>query len=251
MSRLSSKERSMKVHLPLVALGLAAACGTALATEYGTVVSSTPITAQVAVPQQQCQDVQQIVPQRTSGGGALLGAIIGAAVGHNVGGGMGQAAATGLGMVTGAAIGDRVEANGTPPALATVRSCQNVTAYENRVVGYEVVYDYQGQRYSARLAQDPGRRIPLDVNVAPAGALAQAPVATAAPVYTQAPVYAAPVYAAPVYSYGAYGGYADAPLVVSPRLVIGGAWHGGHRDGWRDGWRDDDDRGGEREGWRR
>ena len=228
----------MKVHLPLVALGLAGACGTALATEYGTVVSSTPITAQVAVPQQQCQDVQQVVPQRTSGGGALLGAIIGAAVGHNVGGGMGQAAATGLGMVTGAAIGDRIEANGTPPALATVRSCQNITAYENRIVGYDVVYDYQGQRYSARLAQDPGRRIALDVSVAPAGTLAQAPVATATPVYAPAPLYASPVYS--------YGGYADAPLVVSPSLVIGGAWHGGHRDGWRDG-----DRGGEREGWRR
>jgi uncharacterized protein YcfJ len=242
MSRLSVKESTMKAHLPLVALGLAGACGTALATEYGTVVSSTPITAQVAVPQQQCQDVQQVVPQRTSGGGALLGAIIGAAVGHNVGGGMGQAAATGLGMVTGAAIGDRVEANGTPPALATVRSCQNGTAYENRIVGYDVVYEYQGQRYSAQLAQDPGRHIPLDVNVAPAGALAQAPVAATAPVYAQGSVYAP----APVYSYGAYGGYGYAPLVVSPRLVIGGAWHGGRRDGWRDC-----DHGGEREGWRR
>lgn len=53
----------------------------------------------------------EIVPvaNRTSGGGAILGAVIGGVLGHQVGGGTGRTAATAVGVVGGAVIGSQVE----------------------------------------------------------------------------------------------------------------------------------------------
>lgn len=217
----------MKTRIPFIAAGLAAACNAALAAEYGTVISSTPVTAQVAVPQQQCQYQQQLVQPRTSGGGAVLGAVVGGVLGNSLGGGFGRAAATGLGVVAGAALGNQVEANSTAPAEQAVRSCQTVTTYENRLVGYDVVYDYNGRRYTTRLAQDPGARIALDVSVTPAGS-----TATVAPALSGPPpvvAVAPPLVYAPAPAYGYYG-YADAPVVVAPSVAIGGYWDRGYLD---------------------
>ena len=133
---------------------LGALGGNAFATEYGTVVSSTPVMGQVAVPERDCIDQQVAVAPRSSGGGAVVGALIGGAVGNSVGAGMGRAAATAIGAVAGAAIGDQAEANAAPPAVSTVQRCRTVTRREDRVVGYDVVYDYGGSRRTARMAQD-------------------------------------------------------------------------------------------------
>jgi uncharacterized protein YcfJ len=215
----------MKTRIPFVAVSLAAACSMAMATEYGTVISSTPVTAQVGVPQQQCFDQQQAVQPRTSGGGALLGAVIGGVVGSRFGGGMGRAAATGVGVVAGAAVGDHVENSNTPVETTTVRNCTNTTAYENRVVGYDVVYEYNGQRYMSRMTQDPGQRIALNVNVTPEGnTVSTAPPPTVVQTVPVAPV----VYAAPQ-PYGYY--YGGPRVTVVPSFVFGG-YYGHHHHGW-------------------
>ena len=58
------------------------------------------------------RDVDQVeIRHGTSGGGALLGAIIGGVIGNQFGHGNGRAAATAVGVVGGAAIGDSVEEN--------------------------------------------------------------------------------------------------------------------------------------------
>src|SRR5471032_2887579 len=103
----------MKTRIPLVAICLASVCSAALATEYGNVVSSTPVTAQVAVPQQSCQNVTQVRAPKTSGGGAVAGALIGGLAGNAIGGGAGRALATGLGVVAGAITGNNIEAANT------------------------------------------------------------------------------------------------------------------------------------------
>jgi uncharacterized protein YcfJ len=184
----------MKHPLSLIALAMAAVCGSAGAAEFGTVVSSTPVTQQIAVPQQTCSEQQQLVQQQTSGGGAVIGAVVGGLLGHTVGGGLAKPAATGIGVVAGAAVGDHVEAGTTPPAETTVRNCQTATRIDSRVIGYDVVYDYHGQRYSARLAQDPGTQVPLNVQVTPA--VATVPTATVSTTTYVAPpvVYAEPYY---------------------------------------------------------
>jgi uncharacterized protein YcfJ len=202
---------------------LGAACfgGAAQAAEFATVVSSTPVSASVPVPRQVCSDGQQLVQQRPSGAGAVIGAIAGGVIGHNLGYGAGQAVATGLGAITGAAIGNSVEAGATPPVEVPVQRCQTVTTYENRVVGYDVVYDYAGQRYSTRMARDPGAQLAVsvqpvaaDATRVPAPAYAEpVPAVAPQPYYQPVPpvMYYQPappvVYMAPAIGFGYYGGY--------------------------------------------
>lgn len=228
-------------HLPakLAVTALCCAATGAWATEFGTVVSSTPVVASVPVTQQQCVDEPVVVQRPNTGAGALIGALAGAAVGNSFGGGAGRAVATGIGMVAGAAIGDQVEANGSPPVTTTAPRCRNVTRYENRTVGYDVVYDYHGERRSVRLAQDPGERIALDVSVAPAEGSWPSRRAPGLP----PPVYspsaevpyapsAPPVVYAPAHVYVPAPVYAPAPVYVQPwpAVVVSAGW------GWQGGW---------------
>ena len=168
----------------LAAAALAAAAS-ASAAEYGHVISATPILA--ATDGQRIACDERYVQQRPSGGGALLGALIGGVVGNQIGHGFGRAAATGIGAVAGAAIGNHAETGGHPG-----RDCRTV-GYENRVVGYDLVYEYRGQRYTTRTARDPGPRLAIDDRMA-GGAVP------------------------PASGYGAYdGGYAEsAPNDIDP-----------------------------------
>ena len=206
-------------------LGCAVFGPAAHAAEMASVISSTPVIASVPVARQVCSDGQQVVQQAPSGAGAVLGAIAGGVIGHNLGNGFGRAAATGVGAVTGAVIGSQVEANANPPAVVPVRSCQTVRADENRVVGYDVIYEYAGQRYSTRMARDPGRQFAVSVQPAENGAPAlPAPLAT-----EPAPPQVA--YDQPVPQTVYYGpGYYAAPWVY-PAPVIGLGF--GFRGHWR------------------
>jgi uncharacterized protein YcfJ len=225
---------------PALALIVAASAATivpaAFAAEYATVVSSTPVTAQVPVRRQVCSDSQQYVQQAPSGAGALIGAIAGGVLGNSVGGGFGRAAATGIGAVAGSVIGNQVEANANPVTEVPVRRCQMATRYENRIVGYDVMYDYAGQRYSTRMARDPGQRLAVSVQPADAaGGGLPAPV-TSAPVppagtatmatadEAPAPVDYQPL-PAPMYYY-------PAPYVyAAPAISFGFGYYGGWRGG--------------------
>ncbi|MEY5098524.1 MAG: hypothetical protein RJA36_1243 [Pseudomonadota bacterium] len=151
--------------------------------ELARVVSSTPVVQQVSEPQQVCTSTPVA---RSSGAGALLGAVAGGAVGNAIGAGSGNAAATALGVVGGAILGDRVEAGGSAPYVQDC-STQMVT---RSVSSYNVVYEYAGKQYSVLLPSDPGPT--LAVQVAPA-VLSAPPQAAAQPVMVAPP----PVYLAP------------------------------------------------------
>lgn len=222
----------MKIIIFLAAIGLATACGTALATEYGIVVSSTPVTVQVTVPREQCVDEQGYVQAPTSGGGAVVGGVLGGLAGHAIGAGAGRALATGIGVVAGAIAGNQVEAATTAPLPVTTSNCTYGLARETRIIGYDVVYDFNGQRRTARLARDPGDRVALDVtavaesqpnaDVRPQTRIVQAdsyPVPYP-PAYPPAP-YGAYPYGPPVYGDGPYG-YAGVPVYVGGQFVFGG-----------------------------
>ena len=254
-------------HLGCALLLLVAAGSAAAATEYGTIVSRTPVMGQVGVPERRCVDEPVAVPVRTSGAGAIVGAVVGGLVGSTMGGGGGRAAATAVGTVAGAAIGDHAEASNVAAAQqAVVQRCRTITRSEDRLVGYDVVYELHGVQRSARLPTDPGApgtRIAVEVNVAPVGAATRngTPVPPAgtqpppvvsstssshdtvvidegAPQANTAPpggVYAPPpvVYGTPYpYYYGpGYYGYYGAPaIVIGARWGYGyGHWHGhGH-----------------------
>lgn len=131
------------------------------------VVSSTPVVAQVSVPQEVCYDELQTREVQSSGAGALLGAVAGAAVGNAVGKGSGRAVATGVGLIGGAILGNHIENRGRPTETQTVRKCEQETRYENQVVAYNVTYEINGQRYSTQMPHEPGNTIAVQMTVSP------------------------------------------------------------------------------------
>ncbi len=137
-------------------------CLPAQAQEIGNVISRTPVYQQVAVPRQVCTQTQFSVPGQTSGAGAVMGAIAGGAIGNAIGKGEGRALATMIGVIGGAIAGDKVEG---PQAAQTQtqQTCTTQQIYENRLMGYNVVYEFAGKQYTVQLPKDPGPTIKLQV----------------------------------------------------------------------------------------
>lgn len=209
-----SKVKSMKnvLLVPFVLL----ASGLVSAQELGQVISSTAVLQQVAIPRQVCSVEQVAVERPKSGAGAVMGAVAGGALGNAVGSGGGRAAATVIGILGGAMMGDRIE--GTPQAqVQNVERCNTQTFYENRAVAYDVVYEYAGKRYSVQMPNDPGPTIQLQVT--PVGMSNPAPTS---PIYEVQPTYG--VMAPPVYP-----GYYNRPYY--PPAVIELDYR--YRDGYR------------------
>lgn len=205
---------------------LASAAALVHAQEQARVLSVTPIVQQVGVPQQVCGNETVYTGPRTTGGGAVLGAIAGGAAGNAVGGGSGRAAATALGVIGGALLGNQIEGNGRPQ-YQNVQRCGTETFYENRTVGYTVVYEYAGRQYTTQTPNDPGEYMTVQVQPVPnarPGAYGQTystqpepygqpglpvqPGVVATPYATQQPLYpAAPGYPPPNVTVIEYGGH--------------------------------------------
>ncbi len=145
--------------------------------------------------------VQERLPERDGNvGGTVAGAVIGGLLGNQVGGGNGKKAATAAGAVAGGFIGNRVDRNhvGGRVVNRTERQCRTVSdtsqssrvvAYnvtyrnpdgttgtmrteskpgsrialgsEDKVVGYDVTYRYQGQEQTVRMDERPTQRLPV------------------------------------------------------------------------------------------
>ncbi len=203
----------------MAAAGLMLAGAAAQAQEMARVISSVPVIQQVAVPRQVCSTQQVMVEQPRSGAGALLGAVAGGAAGNAIGDGSGRAAATAIGILGGAMLGNRIE--GAPaPRMQEQTTCSTQNIYENRTVGYNVTYEYAGRQYQVQLPQDPGPTLRVQVTpVAPAAPtrVMQGP-AEAVEVYSTAPVVVQRVAVTPpppvIYtSWDFYGGYRGHPHV--------------------------------------
>jgi len=144
------------------------------------VVAVDPIVRRVRVdsPRRECwEEVRTAYPERShaeSAGPMILGGIIGGVIGHQVGSGRGRDIATAAGTLIGASIGHdtaaRRSSRSGAPEEYTVERCETrrVSAYEERVEGYHVTYEYLGREYSTELPYDPGDRIRVRVAVAPA-----------------------------------------------------------------------------------
>jgi uncharacterized protein YcfJ len=120
---------------------------------------------------------------RSSAGSMILGGIIGAAVGNQIGSGDGRRAATVAGAIIGSAIGHDTAARRAArdgdrygdyrehrePRAYEVERCDTryEEDWEERVDGYLVTYEYNGQRRTTRLPYDPGDRLRVRVDVRP------------------------------------------------------------------------------------
>jgi len=146
---------------------------------YARVVSARPIVRHVTVerPRRECwQDVEYRSDRALRvGGPTLAGGIIGAAIGRQFGGGSGRDALTLLGGIAGSAVAHEraqrrlAESGGSATYAVPVERCSvvNERFTEEIVDGYDVVYQYQGRRYSMYTAEHPGDRVALQVNFRP------------------------------------------------------------------------------------
>jgi uncharacterized protein YcfJ len=203
--------------------------GLCLAQDVGQVISSTPVMQQVGVPRQVCSTEEVTVQAPKSGAGALMGGIAGGAMGNAVGGGSGRAAATMIGIFGGAILGDRIE--GAPMAqVQNVQRCGMQTFYENRTVGYNVVYEFAGRQYAVQMPNDPGPSIQLQVSPVGARNTTDAPaVMYQQPAYIESStVFVAP----PAYPRGYYNRPYYPPAGVEFNIGYGDGYRGGHRH-WR------------------
>lgn len=140
------------------------------------VLNVSPQTEQYNQPQQECRTEYIQAPQQQQQrgiGGSIVGGVAGAVLGNQIGGGTGRTAATALGAITGAVVGDRLENNNNNNnsyynnSPQPVQQCRTVDRWQTRNNGYAVTYDYRGHTYTTVMPYDPGDRIRVRVSVTP------------------------------------------------------------------------------------
>ena len=122
-----------------------------------TVVRTVPIHQIVTETLQQCV-TETVTPTEKGSSGAILGAIVGGVVGNQIGGGSGRDVATGVGVITGAVVGDNMQ-----NAPRTQQRCTPIQNSRSVVVGYDVTWEYLGQRVTQRMDRDPGQYVTVTV----------------------------------------------------------------------------------------
>jgi uncharacterized protein YcfJ len=146
------------------------------------VISVTQQFERVNTPRQECRteyvrESYYEAPQR-SVGGAIIGGVTGGLLGSTIGRGNGRVAAAAVGAGIGAIVGDRVDNNrqgyGHERVVTRpVESCVTVDNWSQVPAGYLVNYEYNGRQYSTVTNDDPGRFIPVHVQVRPNGYVTQ------------------------------------------------------------------------------
>jgi len=137
-----------------------------------TVVSAAPINESVNTPTQSCwTETQAVQPpsQQHDYLGAIVGGVAGGLLGSRFGEGNGRIAGAAAGAGVGAIVGDRLDNrdSGSNATAGTVQHCQQVDHFETRTTGYEVTYEYEGQRFLTRLPYNPGSQLRVNVSVTP------------------------------------------------------------------------------------
>lgn len=173
--RKASGKTRTKPLIVWLAASLALPSGAALA-DYGhefrdraKVVSSTPVYERINEPRRECwTEYESHETYRRDGnpGGAILGAVVGGLVGSTVGKGNGKVAAAAVGAATGAVVGDRWNDRGDGYAYEErpVERCRVTDNFREEIVGYDVIYRYNGRNFTTRMPHDPGKWVSLNVN---------------------------------------------------------------------------------------
>ena len=197
------------------------------AQEQARVISSTPVYQQTTENQQICETSQAVVTQPNSGAGSAMGAIAGGVVGNSMGRGSGNAAATAIGIMGGAILGDRIE--GQNRSVQNVQTCHLQPIQKTILAYYDVKYEYAGKQYAVQMQNDPGQFINISITPQVVGNQNYAPSQNAQSVQTMpqavlvapAPVYVGP----PVNPYGYPYSYGPSPFSVHLGLGYYGGYH--------------------------
>ena len=138
--------------------------------DYATVLEAKPIIALVEHTRthQECRpEVVRYKERRSNKGDKLVGTILGAAVGHALGH---RSKHRGGATVAGAIIGNQMADNGKVVVKEHVEQrCRTIptTWKEEQIVGYNVVYRYNGRTFESRLPYNPGDSMRIRVALTP------------------------------------------------------------------------------------
>jgi uncharacterized protein YcfJ len=168
--------------LPALAIAMLSACATAQpgsydAYEQAPVLASTPVyqVMESQRPRQECWEeqvqYQAQAPRSATPGllGALIGGALGNAVGHHK---SNKQVGTVVGAIIGGSIGSDIGRNrsgGSDYYTDTVERCRTVytNVQEEKLVGYDVRYSYNGVQRTVRMPYDPGTTVRVRVDVEP------------------------------------------------------------------------------------
>lgn len=162
--------------IPPAALATATvlAVGVQAASHYETarVIDAIPVyqTVRYAAPVEECRaETVRLPSYGASGTAPIIGAVIGGAVGNAVGHKKrNKQVGAVLGAVLGASIGNDIRRNSSahsPVRYGTRNFCDTYTEVRNedRLVGYDVTYEYAGRTYSTRMKRHPGDEVRIRV----------------------------------------------------------------------------------------
>jgi uncharacterized protein YcfJ len=141
------------------------------------VISVAPQLERVNTPRQECRTeyVRESVYEHRdrNPGGAIIGGVAGGLLGSTIGRGNGRVAAAAVGAGIGAVVGDRMGNNQRHSNERyedrPVERCVTVDNWSQVPAGYLVNYEYNGRQYTTVTERDPGRFIPVQVQVRPNG----------------------------------------------------------------------------------
>jgi uncharacterized protein YcfJ len=143
------------------------------------VIDSTPIyhVVETSSPRDECWEEQvahtEYRQNRQSATPGILGAIIGGAVGNAVGHNKSnRRVGTVVGAILGGSIGSDIGRNrnrASDTRYETVEQCRTVyvNEQEEKLVGYDVRYSYNGSQHTVRMPEDPGSTVRVRVDVEP------------------------------------------------------------------------------------
>ena len=142
------------------------------------VVSAQPVyqLAQIETPQERCVEERILVDRarrQSSGTPIIVSTIIGGAIGNAVGNNKSsKRVGAVLGAVLGNSVGRDIARQSQSPDTRhyqIIERCETVfvSHEEERLLGYDVTYLFNGQQYSVRMAQDPGSQMKVRVDVQP------------------------------------------------------------------------------------
>ncbi|MFC4763051.1 glycine zipper 2TM domain-containing protein [Dyella koreensis] len=140
--------------------------------KFARVVSVTPVRDTASAPRQECHD--EVVTHRAPVkdehqiAGTAIGAVAGGLLGNQIGGGKGRTLATVAGAVGGGYAGHEIQKNRQENNMvsSTQRRCTTVQGKGgDKVVAYDVAYEYNGVTRTIRMDHDPGDRVQVQEGV--------------------------------------------------------------------------------------
>jgi uncharacterized protein YcfJ len=135
--------------------------------QYARVVHVADALDTVSEPRQVCRDEQVVkqapVKDEHQVAGTLAGAVVGAVIGNQIGDGKGRKIARVVGAAGGAYAGNKIQerAQASNTVTEAERRCETVYETQERRIGYDVTYTYDGRTETVRMQQRPGSTLPV------------------------------------------------------------------------------------------